>query len=132
MAPLATTARDPRSAKALEIVAAAATWTTGRTRDGRAFYAVPSQSAPSAYHMVDATDCTCADRRRRGTVCKHMRAVAALEAVSAPQVAVVAPTVEQAPSTPRVCSLTGCGQPVRPESIYSSCEECTYRYGGER
>jgi len=122
---------DPRSAKALEIVGAAATWQTGRTKDGRAFYSVPSQSAANAYHMVDASDCSCADRQRRGTVCKHMRAIAALEALSAPQRAVAAPPVEQAPGT-RVCALKGCGQRVRPESIYSSCDECAYLYGGER
>ena len=90
---------DPRSAKALEIVATAATWQTGRTRDGRSFYAVPSQSAANAYHMVDATACTCRDHVSRGVTCKHIRAVVALEALSAPQVAVAAPSVEQAPST---------------------------------
>ena len=122
---------DPRSVKALELLATASTWPTGRTRDGRVFRAVPSQSAANAFHMATATDCTCRDHVSRGTVCKHMRAVIALEALSAPQAAVAAPAVERAPST-RVCSLTGCGQRVRAESIYSSCEECTYTHGGQR
>ena len=122
---------DPRSAKALEIVATAATWQRGRTKDGRPFYAVPSQSAPNAFHMTDGTACTCRDHVSRAVTCKHIRAVVALEALSAPQVAAAAPAVEQAPST-RVCSLKGCGTRVRPESIYASCEECTYLYGGER
>ena len=82
---------DHRSAKALEIVGAAATWQTGRTRGGRPFYAVPSQSAPNAFHMTDAVACTCRDHVHRGVTCKHIRAVVALEALSAPQVAVAAP-----------------------------------------
>ena len=116
---------DPRSAKALEIVATAATWPTGRTSDGRPFYAVPSQREAGLFHMTDGRECSCQDFQRRGIACKHARAVAAWEAGGAPQGAA-------APPVRRVCSRQGCDWTVRPESIYSTCDECSYTHGGER
>ena len=62
---------DPRSLKALAILATADRWQRGHTKDGRSFYAVPSQSVPNAYHMADCHACTCKDFERRQTECKH-------------------------------------------------------------
>ena len=66
---------DPRSLKALAILETADCWQQGHTRGGRPFYAVPSQSAPNAYHMADCCACTCKDFERRQEACKHVLAV---------------------------------------------------------
>jgi hypothetical protein len=68
------TQADARDGKALALFAACDTWQQGHTHDGRPFFAIPG-SEPNLLHMADQNDCSCADRRQRGTVCKHMRAV---------------------------------------------------------
>ena len=65
---------DPRSLKALAILETADRWQKGRTKDGRAFYAVPSQSG-DVLHMADCRACTCRDYQRRQDACKHVLAV---------------------------------------------------------
>lgn len=64
---------DPRSIKALALLATADRWQKGHTRAGRPFYAVPG-SQPNLFHMTDGADCSCPDRRHRGVVCCHMLA----------------------------------------------------------
>ena len=66
---------DPRSLKALELLAGADRWIRGlRKADGRSFYAVPSQTS-SAVYMVDTRECTCRDFTERRQPCKHVTAV---------------------------------------------------------
>ena len=66
---------DRRSLKALALLEAAGTWQKGRTRDGRSFYAVPSQGTPGLLHMADTRACSCRDYRERRQPCKHVFAV---------------------------------------------------------
>ena len=65
---------DPRSLKALALLEGADRWQKGHTRDGRSFYAVPSQSG-DVLHMADTRACTCRDYERRQQACKHVLAV---------------------------------------------------------
>ncbi len=65
---------DPRSLKALALLEGADRWQKGHNRDGRSFYAVPSQSG-SVLHMADTRACTCRDYERRQQACKHVLAV---------------------------------------------------------
>ena len=55
---------DPRSLKALALLEGADRWQKGHTKDGRSFYAVPSQSG-TVLHMADTRACTCRDYERR-------------------------------------------------------------------
>jgi hypothetical protein len=66
---------DPRSVKALALLSGADRWQRGRTRDGRSFYAVPSQRTAGLFHMADTRGCSCRDFQRRNVACKHMIAV---------------------------------------------------------
>jgi hypothetical protein len=66
---------DRRSLKALALLEGAGTWQKGRTRGGRSFYAVPSQSAAGLLHMADTRACSCLDYRERRQPCKHVLAV---------------------------------------------------------
>jgi hypothetical protein len=65
---------DKRDGKALALFARCAEWQTGRTKDGRPFFAIPG-SERGLLHMADQRDCSCQDRQRSRNVCKHMRAV---------------------------------------------------------
>jgi hypothetical protein len=70
------TAENPRSIRAIEIAAGAASWIKCRTRDGRKLYAVPSRSRSGLYHLVDCQTCDCMDARRHpGQACMHQLAV---------------------------------------------------------
>ena len=65
---------DPRSVRALAVLATADRWVKGhRKADGRAFFTI-SGSNGRIYH-ADTRDCTCPDRRERGLDCKHILAV---------------------------------------------------------
>ena len=48
---------DPRSVKALAILADSGQWLKLRTRDGRKFYGVRSQADPSKVYSVDCHGC---------------------------------------------------------------------------
>ncbi len=89
---------DPRSLKALELLAGADRWQKGHTRDGRSFYAVPSQSG-TVLHMADTRACTCHDFELRQEACKHVLAVrlhvARLQAQQPRRRAAQQPTPEQ-------------------------------------
>ena len=65
---------DARDGKALAVFAGHTTWQRGHTKDGHPFFAIPGSEA-GLFHMADARDCSCPDRRRREVVCKHIRAV---------------------------------------------------------
>jgi hypothetical protein len=67
---------NPRSIRAIEIAAGAASWIKCRTRDGRKLYALPSRSRSGLYHLVDCQACDCMDARRHpGQACMHVLAV---------------------------------------------------------
>ena len=114
-----TTPEQRRAAKAQAILADSGQWGRGSFRDGRPFYAVPSQCQPGLFHMTDGRECTCQDFRRHGGPCKHARAVAAFQALSA-QPAPVAPRQQ-----PQERACVECGARVRAESIYRTCGDCT-------
>ncbi len=86
MAPLAATARDPRTSKALELAAQAGGWLRMTDRDGRRFYGIRSSDGRHIYYTRQ-DGCTCPDARHRGGICKHQLAVrlvcAAAQAVEA-------------------------------------------------
>ena len=66
---------DPRSIKAIQIAAEAGQWAKCRARDGRKFYAVPSQRDSSVRYLADLNTCSCPDFQRRGSACKHVLAI---------------------------------------------------------
>ena len=72
---------DPRSVKALAILADSGQWLKLRTRDGRKYYGVPSQSEPGRFYAADCYGCDCPDFLKRlesgraSFPCKHMLAV---------------------------------------------------------
>jgi len=63
---------DPRSTKALALLAGAESWQRGRTRDGRPFWLVPASDG-RGYHMVDCRACTCrwGQRHSESDPCSH-------------------------------------------------------------
>ncbi len=74
MAPLATTAHDPRTAKALQLVAGAGQWLRLTDREtGARFYGIRSSDGQRTYR-VTRDGCSCPDRGHRGVVCCHMLA----------------------------------------------------------
>ena len=69
-------ADDPRTIRAIEIASEADYWLSGRTRDGRQLFGVPSQREPSRYYIVSSSSCDCPDfRNHQDSVCKHILAV---------------------------------------------------------
>ena len=64
---------NARSLKALAILATAATWTKGHTKDGRSFFSIPSSSGH--IYWTDSRECTCSDFLNRQRTCKHILAV---------------------------------------------------------
>ncbi len=64
---------DPRSVRALAVLATADRWVKGHTKDGRPFFVVPGSNG--RVYWTDTRDCTCPDRRERDETCKHIRAV---------------------------------------------------------
>ena len=64
---------DPRSMRALAVLATADRWVKGHTKDGRPFFVVPGSNG--RVYWTDTRDCTCPDRRERDETCKHTRAV---------------------------------------------------------
>jgi hypothetical protein len=66
---------DPRSVRALAVLATADHWHRGhRKEDGRSFYTVPSSDGSTVY-LVDTRECTCPDHVNRGVDCAHILAV---------------------------------------------------------
>ena len=74
MAPLATTAHDPRTAKALELASQAGAWLRMTDREGHRFYGIRSSDGRHVYY-TRPDGCTCPDARHRGLTCKHQLAV---------------------------------------------------------
>ena len=72
---------DPRSVKALAILADSGQWLKIKTRDGRKFYGVRSQANPDTVYSVDCYGCDCPDFLKRleygraSFPCKHVLAV---------------------------------------------------------
>ena len=64
---------DPRSVRALAVLATADRWVKGHTKDGRAFFVIPGSNG--RLYWTNTRDCTCPDRRQRDETCKHIRAV---------------------------------------------------------
>jgi hypothetical protein len=65
---------ERRDGKALALFAAWECWQQGKTKDGRSFFAIPG-SESGLFHMANQNDCSCPNRQRARTICKHMRAV---------------------------------------------------------
>ncbi len=73
---MTTSSQDSRTVKAFEIAADAGQWLRWRTRDGRKFFAIPSQANPHRYYFVTRDACTCPDfQRTPELLCKHTLAV---------------------------------------------------------
>ena len=66
---------DPRSRRALALLATAGQWGKFRGHDGSKCFAIPSQTVPGLYHLANCRSCTCADATRSGLLCKHSLAV---------------------------------------------------------
>jgi predicted nucleic acid-binding Zn finger protein len=78
---------DPRTQRALEIVADAGQFVRCRTHNGEVLWGVPSQTREDVRYLVTETSCDCEDFRRNGLrparigfhgshfVCKHVRAL---------------------------------------------------------
>ena len=102
---------DPRSVRALAVLATADRWVKGHTRDGRPFFVVPGSNG--RVYWTDTRDCTCPDRRQRDETCKHIRAVR----LWALQPRATAPAPKPAPASaaelPRY--------PVRPTDTFRYC-----------
>ena len=64
---------NPRSVRALAVLAGADRWTKGHTKSGRAFFVIPGSQGH--VYWTDTRACTCPDHRERGVACKHMLAV---------------------------------------------------------
>ena len=64
---------DPRSVRALAVLATADRWVKGHRKDGRSFFVIPGSNG--RVYWTDTRDCTCPDRRQRDETCKHIRAV---------------------------------------------------------
>jgi hypothetical protein len=65
---------DPRSVRALAVLATADRWVKGHRRsDGLAFFAIPGSNG-RVYNTTTRV-CTCPDARERGATCKHQLAV---------------------------------------------------------
>ena len=84
-----TTPIERRLAKARQIIASAASWTTLRADAGATVYRIPSQSEPGVSYETDGRGCSCPDflgRLERGGPagpCKHAIAVQLRAAESA-------------------------------------------------
>ena len=75
MAPLATTAHDPRTAKALTLAAGAGQWLRIVDREtGARCYGIRSSDGQRTYRTT-RNGCSCPDRAFRSVVCAHMLAV---------------------------------------------------------
>ena len=65
---------DPRTVRALEVLAGADRWTRAhRKADNRPFFVIPGSEG--RVYWTDQTSCTCPDAVRRGVTCKHQLAV---------------------------------------------------------
>ena len=91
---------DPRSVRALAVLAQAPRWTKGHTRDGRAFFVVPGSKG--RIYWTDTRACTCPDARERGVACKHVLAVRMWTLAHKGEAP--AATSAPAPATCRVCT----------------------------
>ena len=90
---------DPRSLKALDVLATFDRWQKGHLKDGnRPFYAVPSSIDPNRLYLVDTRECSCPDFQRRQQCCKHSLAV---------RMAVLKGKIRSNPSAPTRVPLVG-------------------------
>ncbi len=75
---------DPRSVKALEVLASAPRWLKIRRKaDGTKFYVIPGSKGVAHWTATDGSGCTCKGYRYRGT-CSHVLAVREFLAVERP------------------------------------------------
>ena len=111
---------DPRSVRALAVLATARTWTKGHTKDGRPFFVIPGSRG--RIYWTDTRACTCPDRQERQVACKHMLAVRMWKLKN---------DVEQdgagsqpaAPAPKPAPSCRACGGPLPAGTISGVCNE---------
>src|SRR5215210_5154160 len=104
---------DPRSVRALAVLKTADRWVHGtRKVDGREFFIIPA-STPGAVYYADERNCTCPDSGRRGTVCKHSRAVQLYRLQTG-----------QAEPAPTRATCGVCTQPLGPGILAGVCAAC--------
>ncbi len=109
---------DPRSVRALAVLATADRWVKGhRKADGRAFFTIPGSNG-RLYH-ADCRDCTCPDRQQRRLDCKHMLAIRLWVLQNDANTPAVSTTVETAPAP----SCRSCGGPLPAGTIVGVCNE---------
>jgi len=104
---------DPRSVRALAVLATADRWTKGHTRDGRPFFVI--SGSKGRVYWTDTRDCTCPDARERGVACKHQLAVRMWTLAHKDE----APAERPAPATCRVCT-----QPLPASLLAGVCDAC--------
>ncbi len=105
---------DPRSVRALAVLATAPQWTKGHTKDGRAFFVIPGSKG--RIYWTDTRACTCPDARERGATCKHQLAVRMWTLAHKGE----APAATPAPApTCRVCT-----QPLPAGLLAGVCDAC--------
>ncbi len=113
---------DPRSVRALAVLATADRWTKGhRKSDGTAFFVVPGSNG--AVYWTDTRVCTCPDFAKNapqemGFACKHIRA-ARLWKLQQDGEQAQAPKTSRKPAQCRVCTAT------LPNGVLSGvCDAC--------
>ena len=104
---------DPRSVRALVVLAQADTWVKGHTKDGRAFFVITGSRG--RIYWTDTRACTCPDARERGATCKHQFAVRMWTLAHTEK----APAMKPAPATCRVCT-----QELPAGLIVGLCDPC--------
>ena len=117
---------DPRrDAAAAELAAGAYCWPVvtlkrdvGAFRAGERFFGVPS-STPGVCYLANARFCACPDYQRRGSGCKHQRAVllhlAAIEGMEG---------ADEAPQSARRPTCGVCTQELAPGILAGVCADC--------
>ena len=114
-----------RAAAAAELVKGAHCWPVvtlkrdvGAFRAGERFFGVPS-STPGVCYLANARFCACPDYQRRGSGCKHQRAVllhlAAIEGTEG---------ADEAPHSPRRAMCGVCARQLPAGVLAGLCADC--------
>ena len=107
--------RNPRTVRALAVLATADRWTKGHTKDGRPFFVIPGSNGH--VYWTDTRACTCPDHRERGVACKHMLAVRMWTLEHAADAPAPSKGAERA-----TCGV--CAQELAPGILAGVCADC--------